>query len=184
MAVKSEIIRPQAGAVLGPGTNRIFGVAWAGEEAVARVEVSTDGGQNWERAELLGACTPYCWSLWEVAEPGEYDLMVRATSTSGRTQPAERDTLLGGYVIHHTRAIPVRVAPGQRVHATPAVLPVLLYDMNAYAEENMSRPLDVEMEFIGGGRDLKPAGRPGVCSAVRARIFAVTWAIDLVLAKE
>jgi DMSO/TMAO reductase YedYZ molybdopterin-dependent catalytic subunit len=155
MAVKSEIIRPQAGAVLAPGTNRIFGVAWAGEEAVARVEVSTDGGRNWERAELLGACTPYCWSLWEylweVAEPGEYDLMVRATSTSGQTQPAQRDTLLGGYMIHHTRGIPVRVAPGQRVHATPAVVSALLYDMNAYAEENMSRPLDVEMEFTGGG---------------------------------
>ncbi len=154
MAVKSEIIRPQAGAVLAPGTNRIFGVAWAGEEAVARVEVSTDGGRNWERAELLGASTPYCWSLWEylweVAEPGEYGLMARATSTSGRTQPNERDPLLGGYVIHHTRAIPVRVAPGRRVHATPAVLPALLYDMNAYAEENMSRPLDVEMEFVGG----------------------------------
>jgi DMSO/TMAO reductase YedYZ molybdopterin-dependent catalytic subunit len=154
MAVKSEIIRPQAGAVLGPGTNRIFGVAWAGEEAVARVEVSTDGGRHWERGELLGACAPYCWSLWEylweVAEPGEHELMVRATSTSGRTQPAERDLLLGGYVIHHTRAIPVRVAPGQRVHATPAVLSAMLYDMNAYAEENMSRPLDVEMEFVGG----------------------------------
>jgi DMSO/TMAO reductase YedYZ molybdopterin-dependent catalytic subunit len=154
MAVKSEIIRPQAGAVLGRGTNRIFGVAWAGEEAVARVEVNTDGGRNWERAEILGACAPYCWTLWEylweVAEPGEYDLMVRATSTSGRTQPVEHDTLLGGYMIHHPRAIPVRVAPGPRVHATPAELPDLLYDMNAYAEENMSRPLDVEMEFTGG----------------------------------
>jgi DMSO/TMAO reductase YedYZ molybdopterin-dependent catalytic subunit len=154
MAVKSEIIRPQAGAVLGPGTNRIFGVAWAGEEAVARVEVSTDGGGSWERAELLGASNPYCWSLWEylweVVEPGEYNLMVRATSTSGRTQPLARDLLLGGYVIHHSRPIPIRVAPGQRVQAVPAVLPALLYDMNAYAEENMSRPLDVEMEFVGG----------------------------------
>jgi hypothetical protein len=85
-----------------------------------------------------------------VVEPGEYDLTVRATSTSGRTQPAERDLLLGGYVIHHTRAIPVRVAAGQRVQAVPSVLSALLYDMNAYAEENMSRPLDVEMEFTGG----------------------------------
>jgi DMSO/TMAO reductase YedYZ molybdopterin-dependent catalytic subunit len=154
MVVKSEIIRPQAGAVLGPGTNRIFGVAWAGEEAVARVEVSTDGGHSWERAELLGTSNPYCWSLWEylweVVEPGEYNLMVRATSTSGRTQPLEHDPLLGGYAIHHSRPIPVRVPPGQRVQAVPAVLPALLYDMNAYAEENMSRPLDVEMEFVGG----------------------------------
>src|SRR5262245_4366307 len=30
MAVKSEIIRPRAGETLGLGTNRLFGVAWAG----------------------------------------------------------------------------------------------------------------------------------------------------------
>ena len=40
MAVKAEIIRPQAGAALGLGTNRLFGIAWAGEDAVARVEVA------------------------------------------------------------------------------------------------------------------------------------------------
>src|SRR5436305_10033157 len=39
MAVKSEVIRPHAGEVLGVGTNRLFGVAWAGPEAVARVDV-------------------------------------------------------------------------------------------------------------------------------------------------
>ena len=42
MAVKSEVLRPRPGEELGPGTNRVFGVAWAGEEAVATVEVSTD----------------------------------------------------------------------------------------------------------------------------------------------
>jgi DMSO/TMAO reductase YedYZ molybdopterin-dependent catalytic subunit len=51
MAVKSEIVRPRAGEVLGIGTNRLFGLAWAGEEAVARVEVSTDGGHVWNAAE-------------------------------------------------------------------------------------------------------------------------------------
>src|SRR5207244_4801389 len=76
MAVKSEILRPSAGAVLGVGTNRIFGIAWAGEEAVAAVEVSTDGGQNWNTAELIGMKAPYSWTLWEylweVAEPRDY----------------------------------------------------------------------------------------------------------------
>src|SRR5262249_9312327 len=54
MAVKSEIIRPSNGATAGVGANRVFGVAWAGEDAVARVEVSTDGGNSWCDAELLG----------------------------------------------------------------------------------------------------------------------------------
>ena len=74
MAVKSEIIRPQNDAALGLGTNRIFGVAWAGEEAVAKVEVSTDGGRTWADAELLGPQAAYSWTLWEylweAAEPG------------------------------------------------------------------------------------------------------------------
>src|SRR5438552_3382429 len=64
MAVKAEIIRPAAGAVLGLGTNRLFGVAWAGEEALARVGVSTDGGHSWNDAELIGPRAPYSWTLW------------------------------------------------------------------------------------------------------------------------
>src|SRR5262249_22568737 len=32
MAVKSEVIRPHAGEVLGIGANRLFGVAWGGPE--------------------------------------------------------------------------------------------------------------------------------------------------------
>jgi DMSO/TMAO reductase YedYZ molybdopterin-dependent catalytic subunit len=65
MAVKSEIIRPAEGETLGLGTNRVFGVAWAGQEPVGRVEVSTDGGTSWTEAELIGPRTPYCWTLWE-----------------------------------------------------------------------------------------------------------------------
>jgi DMSO/TMAO reductase YedYZ molybdopterin-dependent catalytic subunit len=154
MVVKSEIIRPQSGAALGPGTNRVFGVAWAGEEAVARVEVTTDGGATWGHADLLGPCAPYCWALWEYlweeVKTGEYTLLARATSAGGRTQPTDHDMLLGGYMIHHSRPLAVRVAPGHRVEAGPAPLPVLLYDMNAFAEVNRRLPLDVEMEFVGG----------------------------------
>ena len=46
MMPKSEIIRPRSGDVLGPGANRFFGAAWAGEDSVSRVELSTDGGQS------------------------------------------------------------------------------------------------------------------------------------------
>jgi DMSO/TMAO reductase YedYZ molybdopterin-dependent catalytic subunit len=154
MAVKSELIRPAAGAELGIGTNRLFGVAWAGEEAVARVEVSTDGGRSWNPADLIGPCTPYCWSLWEylweVAKPGDYKLLTRAVSESGRVQPAQHDPLNGGYLIHHSRPIPVRVKVGLAAHAQRGDAETLLYDMNAYAEENTRVPLDVELEFAAG----------------------------------
>jgi DMSO/TMAO reductase YedYZ molybdopterin-dependent catalytic subunit len=154
MAVKSEILRPRAGDEIGPGGNRVSGVAWAGEEAVAAVEVSTDGGRSWGLARLIGPQAPYCWTLWEypweVAEPGEYALLARAISASGETQPAEHDLLCGGYLIRHSRPTIVRVGAGRAAPARLGDAELFLYDMNAYAEENARFPLDVEMTFTGG----------------------------------
>jgi DMSO/TMAO reductase YedYZ molybdopterin-dependent catalytic subunit len=154
MEVKSEVVRPGDGETVGVGTNRLFGIAWAGEEAVGRVEVSTDGGQTWAPADLLTEPARYCWALWEylweVAEPGEYTLLTRGISTSGRVQPIEHDPLNGGYLIHHSRPRQVQVAGGQRAVAAHADLSTLLYDMNAFAEESARLPLDVELEFSGG----------------------------------
>jgi DMSO/TMAO reductase YedYZ molybdopterin-dependent catalytic subunit len=154
MAVKSEFVRPRTGDVLGPGRHRLFGVAWAGEEAVARVEISTDGGSSWADADLVGPQAPYSWSLWEylweVAEAGPYTLFARATSSGGRVQPMAPEPLNGGYLIHHSRPLGLRVEPAKRPVAEPADADALLYDMNAYAEENMRLPLDVEMEFAVG----------------------------------
>jgi DMSO/TMAO reductase YedYZ molybdopterin-dependent catalytic subunit len=154
MAVKSEIIRPQAGAVLGVGTNRIFGIAWAGEEAVADVQVSTDGGVTWEAAGIIGPQAPYSWVLWEylweVAEPGHYALLARATSASGREQPCEHESLDGGYRIHHSRPTEVQVESTSRSRAQSGDAYTMLYDMNAFAEEMTRLPLDVEMEFSAG----------------------------------
>jgi DMSO/TMAO reductase YedYZ molybdopterin-dependent catalytic subunit len=154
MAVKSEIIRPATGTTVGVGTNRIFGVAWAGEEAVARVELSTDGGESWSDAELLGPRAPYSWTLWEylweVAQPGDYRLISRAISITGQVQPSEHDPLNGSYQIHFSRPTMVRVADTQLGHDQPADADTLFYDMNAYAEENCRLPLDVALEFAGG----------------------------------
>jgi DMSO/TMAO reductase YedYZ molybdopterin-dependent catalytic subunit len=154
MAVKSEFVRPRAGDVLGPGRHRLFGVAWAGEESVARVEISTDGGRSWAEADLTGPKAPYSWSLWEyrweVAEAGEYTLLAKATSTSGRVQPLSHESLNGGYLIHHARPLSVRIETARRYVTLQADVNALVYDMNAYAEENMRLPLDVEMEFAAG----------------------------------
>jgi DMSO/TMAO reductase YedYZ molybdopterin-dependent catalytic subunit len=154
MAVKSEIIRPAAGTTLGIGTNRVFGVAWAGEEAVARVEVSTDGGISWSDAELLGPRARYSWALWEylweVAQPGAYSLMARATSTSGQMQPIEHDPLNGGYQIQFSRPTTVHIAGTQHGEDLSADAQTVVYDMNAFAEENSRLQLDVTLEFSGG----------------------------------
>ena len=150
MMPKSEIIRPRPGDVLGPGGNRLFGVAWAGDDSVSRVEVSTDGGATWSDATLMGPQAPYSWTmweyLWEVSSPREYTILARAISSRGRVQPAEHDPLNGGYLIHHSRPLHVRIDAFSRRATNGSIM----YDMNAFAEENMRLPLDVELEFIGG----------------------------------
>jgi DMSO/TMAO reductase YedYZ molybdopterin-dependent catalytic subunit len=154
MTVKSEVVRPHPGDVLGLGTNRVFGVAWAGEEAVAAVEVSTDGGLTWARADLLGPQAPYSWTLWEylweAAEPGEHVLLARAVSAGGLVQPPAHDPLNGGYLIHHSRPTPVQVGRARAPAAPAGDAATLLYDMNAYAEENARFPLDVDLVFSAG----------------------------------
>jgi DMSO/TMAO reductase YedYZ molybdopterin-dependent catalytic subunit len=154
MAIKSEILRPRAGEEVGPGANRVFGIAWAGEEAVAAVEVSTDGGRSWGLARLIGPQEPNCWTLWEypweVATAGDYTLLARATSASGEVQPSEHDLLCGGYLIRHSRPTTVRVSLGRAAAVRLGDAELFLYDMNAYAEENARFPLDVEMTFTGG----------------------------------
>jgi DMSO/TMAO reductase YedYZ molybdopterin-dependent catalytic subunit len=154
IAVKSEIIRPQRGAVLGLGTNRLFGVAWAGDHAVDSVEVSVDCGMTWQRAHLMGPRVPYSWTMWEyfwiVSEPGSYSILARATDERGWTQPLAHDPRNGGYMIHHSRPVNVRVERARRVHDEASDSDLISYDMNVYAEENVRFPLDVELEFAGG----------------------------------
>jgi hypothetical protein len=118
------------------------------------VEVSTDGGRTWNPADLIGLRAPYSWTLWEylweVAEPGAYELLTRATSAGGRVQPDRHDPLNGGYLIHHSRLVAVRVEGARRSREERGDAATLLYDMNAYAEEQARIPLDVDLAFSGG----------------------------------
>ena len=53
MEAKSVITRPSGSErLVGPGYHQISGLAWSGRGAVARVEVSTDGGATWHQARL------------------------------------------------------------------------------------------------------------------------------------
>ena len=72
------------------GTIEVRGVAWAGDDAVERVEVSTDGGETWRDAELFGPDYAGAWRLFRYdwgAAPGSHVLMSRATDDLGRRQP-------------------------------------------------------------------------------------------------
>ncbi len=97
------------------GKTLVEGRAWSGFGPVERVEFSSDGGHTWEDAELGEPLGPYAWRPWsyewDAREPGEYELCVRATDASGRTQPADGDELWnhGGYGVNAVQRVPVVV---------------------------------------------------------------------------
>ena len=91
MPVKSTIVAPEDQSKVGMGSITIRGFAWAGEEAIERVEVSTDGGSRWHDAELSSPKLHFAWRLWHLdwkpADPGYYTIMSRATDSARRVQP-------------------------------------------------------------------------------------------------
>lgn len=108
MRVKSVITSPVDGQRWSDGVIR--GVAWAGEHAVAHVDVSLDGGANWIRATLAGPSRPLEWVEWSasVKPPrGAIRLMARAVDAAGQSQPLTRDPDRRTYQINHV--IPVDV---------------------------------------------------------------------------
>jgi hypothetical protein len=152
--VKSEILQPTEGEVLRAGTNRIAGIAWAGEERISRVDVSTDGGRTWQAAHLKGMLQPYSWCgwecLWTVSAPGDYTVLARAHSESGKSQPFEYDAGNLGYLINIVLPRSVRIAAGEPVQGAFADADVWADTMLTHAEENTRRSLDLEMAFTAG----------------------------------
>lgn len=102
MNVKSFITSPTGeNGSMDAGPSRLFGVAWAGENEIEQVEVSTDGGETWEAATLhgpsLGAAAWRQFTYAFEAEPGELVLASRATDSEGNTQPELRMENEAGY---------------------------------------------------------------------------------------
>jgi DMSO/TMAO reductase YedYZ molybdopterin-dependent catalytic subunit len=114
MRVRSLVIAPAAGAVLPRGTHRLRGLAWSGAAPVTRVDVSVDGGDTWEPAELASGAERYAWRRWEytwrATVPGPIMLRSRAFDEAGRTQPSEAEWNRLGYANNAIQAVPVTVA--------------------------------------------------------------------------
>jgi sulfite oxidase len=102
MPVKSTITAPEDQSRMPMGAVTIRGFAWAGEHAIDRVDVSTDGGSRWQPAELTGAKLPFAWRLWRVewkpSQPGYYSILSRATDSAGRVQPIVSTWNPSGYL--------------------------------------------------------------------------------------
>lgn len=117
LKVKSLITSPRHGEVIQQGPFTVQGLAWSGSGEVTTVEVSTEGGRSWREARLLGESIPNAWRLWEVdlhaSQPGHYIFMVRATDSSGETQPTSTSWNFRGYANNSIHTIAVEV-PHQR----------------------------------------------------------------------
>jgi sulfane dehydrogenase subunit SoxC len=91
MEVKSVITRPSHGLTLrGPGVQAITGLAWSGNGTITRVEVSTDGGRAWTRAELAAPVLPRALTRFRLAWKWDGQpavLKSRATDDTGAVQP-------------------------------------------------------------------------------------------------
>lgn len=71
------------------GTVIVAGVAWAQQRGIEAVEVRVDGGP-WQEADLAGTVSSDTWRQWSwrwEATPGRHELTVRATDSTGETQP-------------------------------------------------------------------------------------------------
>lgn len=99
---KSVITEPSGGGRLpGPGFHEIRGLAWSGRGVIEKVEVSTDGGESWEEAELQEPRLPKAFTRFRAPwrwDGGEATLISRCQDDSGYVQPtvdeliAERGT--------------------------------------------------------------------------------------------
>ncbi|MFI9560246.1 molybdopterin-dependent oxidoreductase [Nonomuraea endophytica] len=88
----SRIDVPAPLATLRPGPVTVAGVAWAQHRGVASVEVRV-GENPWQRVRLAATPSADTWVQWSwtwQATPGTHTIQVRATDTTGRTQPPTR----------------------------------------------------------------------------------------------
>jgi DMSO/TMAO reductase YedYZ molybdopterin-dependent catalytic subunit len=69
------------------------GRAFAPDQGIGTVEVSTNDGKTWSPAELYYPGTEITWALWTYtwrpAAAGEFVVIPRCTSRTGETQPSE-----------------------------------------------------------------------------------------------
>ena len=111
MDVKSWINVPNPAAGTVPGNSVLIG----GMVPVKSVDVSTDGGQTWSPARLVGDdMGRYAWRQFVLParlHPGTHTLASRATDVKGNVQPEQREENASGYVNNSWRdhAITIKV---------------------------------------------------------------------------
>lgn len=103
MPVRSFIVSPDGSAGLPAGMPvMVRGIAFSGNGAVTRVELSEDDGRSWRDVTLGSDHGPHAFRTWDTtwtpSRPGEAVLAVRATDAAGNVQTHEPVWNPGGYL--------------------------------------------------------------------------------------
>lgn len=112
--VNSIVQQPLDYSILDTGIHQIQGIAWTGKGIITQVQISINGGKDWDDTVLQqDAAEPYAWTFWSytwhATEKGEYTIMARAKDTFGRIQPFVAKWNKKGYGYNAVSSIKVKV---------------------------------------------------------------------------
>ena len=92
---------------------KVRGHAWAGENRIDKVLVSTDFGIQWQEAQLIPPSNRYAWYHWETeldfANRGYYEIWARAYDDIGNAQPFSQPWNPKGYLGNVIHRVPVSI---------------------------------------------------------------------------
>ena len=92
---------------------KVRGHAWAGENYINRVLISTDFGIQWQETMLLPPSNRYAWSRWETdltfVNRGYYEIWARAFDDTGNAQPFSQPWNPKGYLGNVIHRVPVSI---------------------------------------------------------------------------
>ena len=112
--VKSLITRPEPNLEFGAGVPiQVGGHAWAGENRIDKVMVSTDFGLRWQETQLIPPSNRYAWYHWETeltfTNRGYYEIWARAYDDTGASQPFTQPWNPKGYLGNVIHRVPVSI---------------------------------------------------------------------------
>ncbi|MCZ6690888.1 MAG: sulfite oxidase [Planctomycetota bacterium] len=113
--IKSMITRPAANSEFRVGEKiSVAGHAWAGDNEVSRVLLSTDYGVHWDEARLIPPRNTYAWARFEkevtFERKGYYEIWARAFDDKDSAQPFRQPWNPKGYLGNVIHRLPLRVA--------------------------------------------------------------------------
>jgi DMSO/TMAO reductase YedYZ molybdopterin-dependent catalytic subunit len=115
MVPRSFITNIKSGQTVTAGAPTLVrGIAFGGDTGVARVDLSSDGGKNWQPAELGKDEGKYSFRQWQsqltLPAKGNYALMVRCTNSDGVAQSEEPNWNPSGFMRNIIETTPIVAA--------------------------------------------------------------------------